>query len=438
VTIYDTERLVSSNFRGDTEGYTVSRAIYRTTDSQLRGAKPRDKEYLIPDGGNLYLRVRPDKSKSWIFIYKTGGKQRRMGLGSYPDVSLEIARKNATNARALIKGQKIDPIDKARKEKQQQLENRASEIPRTVVELFATWKTDKLAQWKDEGKRVTAYFERDVLPVIGHMHPDEVRRRHIFTIRDNMRKRTRTVTRLSNQVLSWVRQMYKLGLVREFCEIDPTSGIEKEDFGGHEHERIRALEPSEVELLFERLPKSKLSKTAQLAIWLQIATTTRIGELTKWEHVSFEKQTLFIPKDNRKGSFRRPAKDHTVFLSSFAVSQLRQLMKLTGQTPFLFPHKWHPEAHAPVNSVRRQLKSEPIELPNGHWTPHDLRRTGSTLMLSLGVRREVADGCLSHIDPVKVRRTYQHYDYQKEMRSAWEMLGDLLVSLEKGQPILAT
>ena len=47
------------------------------------------------DGANLYLRVTPSLTKSWVFIYKRGGrggKRTELGLGAFPDVSLAEAR----------------------------------------------------------------------------------------------------------------------------------------------------------------------------------------------------------------------------------------------------------------------------------------------------------------------------------------------------------
>ena len=62
---------------------------------------------------------------------------------------------------------------------------------------------------------------------------------------------------------------------------------------------------------------------------------------------------------------------------------------------------------------------------NGAWTPHDLRRTGATLMQSLGVSLEIIDRCQNHVLPgSKVRRHYLHHDYAQEKREAWQRLGE--------------
>lgn len=64
---------------------------------------------------------------------------------------------------------------------------------------------------------------------------------------------------------------------------------------------------------------------------------------------------------------------------------------------------------------------------NGALTTHDLRRTGATLMQSLGVSLEIIDRCQNDVLPgSKVRRHYFHHDYADEKREAWTLLGDRL------------
>ena len=61
------------------------------------------------DGGNLYLNVTATGARSWVLLYKLGGRQREMGLGSARDVPLARARELAASYRqALAEGR--DPL----------------------------------------------------------------------------------------------------------------------------------------------------------------------------------------------------------------------------------------------------------------------------------------------------------------------------------------
>lgn len=65
-------------------------------------------------------------------------------------------------------------------------------------------------------------------------------------------------------------------------------------------------------------------------------------------------------------------------------------------------------------------------LPGGKWTPHDLRRTGATLMGSLGVHGDVIEKCLNHKEENKLKRVYQRQELKAEQAHAWRVLGDRL------------
>ena len=77
--------------------------------------------------------------------------------------------------------------------------------------------------------------------------------------------------------------------------------------------------------------------------------------------------------------------------------------------------------------------NQSLMLVGGKWTPHDLRRTGATLMGGLGVAPDTIDKCLNHVEPNKIKRTYQRQKLEAEQAKAWELLGErleLLVNLD--------
>ncbi len=71
----------------------------------------------------------------------------------------------------------------------------------------------------------------------------------------------------------------------------------------------------------------------------------------------------------------------------------------------------------------RAKNSDTLLLTNGDWVPHDLRRTGATLMQSIKVAPAIIERVLNHVEPSKLIRTYQTYDYADEKRDAWNKLG---------------
>ena len=78
------------------------------TDVQCRSAKASSKSYKVYDAKGLYLEVIPTGKRFWRFRYNYFGKEKRISLGEYPEISLTAARSDAISARTLVKAG-IDP-----------------------------------------------------------------------------------------------------------------------------------------------------------------------------------------------------------------------------------------------------------------------------------------------------------------------------------------
>ena len=64
----------------------------KLTVLDVKNAKPRAKPYKLADGGGLYLEVMPNGSRYWRMKYRFAGKEGRLALGVFPEVSLKDAR----------------------------------------------------------------------------------------------------------------------------------------------------------------------------------------------------------------------------------------------------------------------------------------------------------------------------------------------------------
>ena len=77
--------------------------------------------------------------------------------------------------------------------------------------------------------------------------------------------------------------------------------------------------------------------------------------------------------------------------------------------------------------------------PIPHWTPHDLRRTAMTQMLSLGVPPHVAERATNHTISTGVSdvfSVYARYDYQAEIRQAMNQWAERIESLFAGEKVV--
>ena len=95
------------------------------TEKQIEDLAPRLREFVIGDGGGLYLQIEPSGKKLWRMKYKRGHKETSISFGPYPDVSLTEARRCRDDARRLI-ADGIDPVDQRRAQETQERANRTT------------------------------------------------------------------------------------------------------------------------------------------------------------------------------------------------------------------------------------------------------------------------------------------------------------------------
>jgi integrase len=424
-------------------------------DLSIRKAKPKDKEYLLTDGQCLYLRIRPDGSKDWMFIYRFGpeGRKRKISFGSLVDLPLASARLKRNEYRESIK-RGIDPqLLRAQREAEQEAQRNALAAVSarlTVKQLFERWERVELSGRKDGGKEVRRSFEKDVLPVLGDLAAEDVKRANIATILDNVVERDARI--LARNLLGDLRQMFGFAIKRGLIENDPTSHLKRNDFG-MKVERERVLAEAEIKALWKALPIAGMTKANQLALSIQLGTACRIGEIlqARWEHVDLEAGTWRIPAANAKN-----AREHTIALSEFALVRFQSLNAITGTKknaqgedvacPWVMPARLT-ESHVDLKSIAKQVADRQrgdkdamsnrsssgaaLILPGGKWTPHDLRRTAATLMVQLKVAPDVVERCLNHVEQNRMKRVYQRHDYAAEMKQAWRLLGQRLELLTR-------
>jgi integrase len=409
----------------------------------FKNLKATDKEQLIPDGGNLYVRIRSitdGGSISFRYFYRIDHSQKWMTLES---TTLATARAERDDYKALIK-KGIDPkvertLQKERLRIQQIEEQNALNrlaLRITVYDLFTRWFEMDVINRKDK-MEVDRMFKKDVLPILGEIFVEEVRKGHVVQVIDLLKKRG--VANLARNILKLIRQMFKFAVNRDLIEFDPTASLNIAKMTTTPTERDRILDESEIISLAHQLPSANLLKSTECALWIALSTMCRIGELskTKITDIDFDLHTWIIPKENSKNG-----KAHTIYLSDFALNQFKILLQYTKSDTWIFTNR-DGSSHVCEKSITKQLggrqsqsilsnrskDNQALVLKGGKWTPHDLRRTGATLMGDLGIASDVIEKCLNHTEENKVKRIYQRQKLETEQAEAWQILGNHLDSL---------
>jgi integrase len=455
----------------------------KLTVKLLDSLAAKDDGSIIREDGGLVAKVRAGVrgvTVQFRYEYKQGGVKRDHSLGSWPKKTLAQIRSERDEVKTIVaKGIVPSAARKAARIEAQaavaatiEEEERRTAENKTVSDLFEEWVRDGVSR-EDGNAELRRSFSKDVLPVIGHKPLRSLCDKDLLTILRSIKARglNRTVVIRSNdigQMLRWAekRKPWRSLMIdgNPADLLDVNTLLDRD----YEEERSRVLSLEEIRELrntfarlkhdYQALPAGKrysgirpVNIRVQCALWICLSTLCRIGELlkSKWEHVDLEKGTWFIPAAATKGQ-KGKRQDHHVFLSAFSLEQFKTLRQVTGHTPFCFPNK-DEDSHVGTNTVSKLIgdrqcslknRSKPLSRrhnddslvlsngSNGEWTPHDLRRTGATLMQGLGVTLEIIDRCQNHrLGGSKVRRHYLHYTYAKEKTKAWDMLGQYLTTI---------
>ena len=84
------------------------------SDTKLRKLKPKAKPYKVFDEKGLFLNITPTGGQWWRLRYTFDQKEKLLSLGTYPEISLSLARERQAAARSLV-AQGIDPSAKRRR-----------------------------------------------------------------------------------------------------------------------------------------------------------------------------------------------------------------------------------------------------------------------------------------------------------------------------------
>ena len=148
------------------------------TDTAIRTAKPSSKPIRMFDGGGLYLEISPAGGKLWRLKYRYGGKEKRLALGAYPEISLKDARERREDARKLLAND-VDPSDARKAQKAAKNERAANSFEVIAREWFeknrSTWAPS-------HGEKILRRLEKDVFPWLGSRPIAEITAADVLTV----------------------------------------------------------------------------------------------------------------------------------------------------------------------------------------------------------------------------------------------------------------
>ncbi|MEW9899732.1 integrase arm-type DNA-binding domain-containing protein [Chitinivorax sp. PXF-14] len=366
------------------------------------------------DGKGLWLRVKDTGAKTWAYRFMLQGKQREMGLGPYPEVSLADARRLATEARERAK-RGIDPIDA----RHQAETDRKAEALLAAARLMtfddcaaayikahrAGWKNSKHAQqWENT---LAAYAS----PVFGGVSIADVDLPLVLKALEPIwRTKTETANRLRNRVeliIDWSiarghRQAANPAKWRGLLDkLLPAPGKIQRT------EHFAALPYLEIQPFIQALRQQE--GVGRLAFEFCILTASRTSEAigARWEEVNIETRVWTIPAERMKAR-----KEHTVPLSDRCMAILEEARQLGSNEGHVFPGR---NTGKPLSNMAFLMQLR--RMGRDDLTAHGFRSTFRDWCAeATAYPKDVIEMALAHAIENKVEAAYRRGDLLEKRR----------------------
>lgn len=398
----------------------------KLTSKAVQKLAKEGKKGMTGDGLGLYLQITAGGSVSWIYRFKLQGKQRYMGLGSFPETSLAEARERASDNRKLVKSG-IDPMEVAIEK------GHADEVTPSFTSCAARYIMSHRRSWRNakHARQWVSTLKTYARPVIGAKPVDEVTTQDVLKILSPIwTSKTETAKRVQGRIEN------VLDYAAAHNYRDPVNPAR---WRGHLDKLL--AKPSRVKKVTHH-PAMPYEEVADFMAELQgytsisskalqflILTATRTSEVlrSEWPEIDLDNETWTIPADRMKAR-----REHRVPLSRQAVELLTQLPRVKGN-PYVFPGARYgrPLSNMAMLQLMRGMGFG-LDGERGDYVPHGFRSsfrdwTGEVTSYP----RDVAEMALAHTIENKVEAAYRRGDLFEKRRAMMQEWADYVAPFEQ-------
>lgn len=385
------------------------------TDMTLQKLQPQNgKQFETWDAKlpGFGVRVSANGAKSFVLMYRHGGRARRLTLGRYPVLGLADARRLAHKALAKI-AEGADPVA----EKREEAARRASVFP-SVVEEFVRLHCSRHNR-ANTAKETERLLRAEFVSKWRKREVQSITKVDVIRIIDAIVDRGSPSG--AHHALAAIRKLFNWCVERGLIESSPCAGLKSP---AKLTARDRVLSDREIARVWRA--STQVGYPVGAITQLLILTGQRRGEVAgmRWSDIDLNEMLWTLPSELTKN-----ARPHQVPLTSEVCKIIASLPQVDDL--YVFPAR--SSKQQPFMGFNKgKLRLDAAAEVDG-WTFHDLRRTAATGMAQLGVAPHVVERVLNHVSGTfgGVAGIYNRFGYLPEMRSAleaWEtkVLSELL------------
>jgi integrase len=387
------------------------------TNIEIRNFLPTDKSVRLYDERGLYLEVSPRGGKWWRLKYRFGGKEKRLSLGVYPDISLKEARERRDEARRVL-AEGWDPSTKRKASRTAQADRAKSSFELVTRE----WLTRYSTTWAVNHRvRIIRLFERDVYQLIGGRPISEISAHDLLAVIRRIEARGALDT--AHRTLGYCGQVFRYAIATARCDRDPSRDLRGALAPVKGDHFAATTEPKDFAGILRAIDGYEGMITVRCALRLAPRVFVRPGELrtAQWDDINLD-----------TGEWRyvvtKTKIHHIVPLSTQAVGILSELHPSTGSGRYVFPGARAASRPMSDNAILAAMRRMGIE--KSEMSGHGFRAVARTILDEvLGFRPDLIEHQLAHAVRDPNGRAYNrtaHLPERKKMMQEWsDYLDDL-------------
>lgn len=391
----------------------------RLTDAKVKNAKPSEKTQRLFDGRGLYLEVSPSGGKWWRFKYRFDGKEKRISLGTYPDISLKDARNRHDEARKLLCND-VDPSEYRKAIKTARQGQKLNTFENIAREWFAKFS----ASWSpNHADKIIRRLERDIFPWLGDNAITDVKAPDLLSALIRIEERGAIET--AHRALSNCGQIFRYAIATGRAERDWAADLRGALSPVKESHFAAITEPKKVGGLLRMIDGYEGTFIVKSALRLAPLVFVRPGELrhARWCDINFETCEWRYEVTKTKS-------EHVVPLAKQSLAILNEIQPLTANSPYVFPSAKSLSRPMSNNAVLTALRN--MGIPKEEMSGHGFRAMARTMLDEvLGIRPDFIEHQLAHAVRDPNGRAYNrtaHLDERHKMMQCW---ADYLDELKK-------
>lgn len=395
----------------------MARTTVPLSDTKLKSAKPKDKDYTLQDGNGLYLLIKTTGSKIWRFNYYRPITKKRalISFGSYPAVSLLEARLKRENARELL-AKNIDPQEHKKAEEQRLFEEKNNTFEKIAQQWFTIKSKSSLQQ--STLKDIWRSLELHVLPHVGDIAITDLKARHFISALEPLKAQGKleSVKRVAQRINEVMFYAVNVG----YLDANPAAKITAA-FENPVVKNLPALKPDQLPELMAAIQGVNIERQTYCLLQWQLLTMTRPAEAAEatWSEIDLDNKLWTIPPARMKMK-----REHIIPLSPQALAILETMKPISGHREHIFPSMKSPHTK-PMNSQTVNAAIKRVGFA-GRLVAHGFRSIASTALNEHGFQPDVIEAALAHIDSNEVRRAYNRAIYLEQRREMMDWWGEFV------------